>query len=699
MEISITDAAYPGSDAQPKNSKRRRKKSMVWDHFTIETVNPNCTRASCNQCKRSFAYISGTKLAGTSHLKRHIASGICPVVRHSKEKDELSPESQTPRTNISANGSNLQRKRYRAGNGVARIQLNGHSSSYNVINSTSKINASNFSHELAKLIIQHDYPLCMAEHSGFIDFARSLQPQLNINSLGSVQEQIIAIYNRGKQKVVDLLTGIPGRVNLMLHLWTSTQGLDYFLLTGQFTDYDWKLQRRVLNFSAVNFPNSEMAFNGAVTCINEWSLEGKVFTVNLNSGCPNENARENLRNVLSIKNPVILKGQLLIKSCYACVLRSLAMDAIGSVKEAVEKVRKCVKYIKTSGANEEKFNKLKQLLQVPSTRDLMMDDVHKWDTTFQMLTAACEVKQVFSCLDTSGLEYKSTPSMEEWRLVEILCTFLKIFQESARKLTSPLYLPANMFFREASDIYLELMHAAWSQDPFISTLIKPLHEKFTKYWEENFLVLATAAVLDPRIKVELVESKLLCMYGQDVRNWASTVGESLHQLYVEYEADNLVKSEVVEPHEDILLTEGDDLLNFDVDISDFMEDPDIKSELDEGCVEEHVFHENNMKSGLERHLEENVFQESPMSLELDRYLQEPLEPYDQEIDVLGWWRMCRSRYPILSRIACDVLSVPFIAIPPENVFDDREKRLEQYGSSLCPRTLQAVVCAKDWVEL
>ena len=62
-------------ETQP--NKRRKKKSIVWEYFTIETVSAGCRRACCNRCKQSFAYSTGSKVAGTSHLKRHVAKGTC----------------------------------------------------------------------------------------------------------------------------------------------------------------------------------------------------------------------------------------------------------------------------------------------------------------------------------------------------------------------------------------------------------------------------------------------------------------------------------------------------------------------------------------------------------------------------------------------------------------------------------------------
>lgn len=71
--------------------------------------------------------------------------------------------------------------------------------------------------------------------------------------------------------------------------------------------------------------------------------------------------------------------------------------------------------------------------------------------------------------------------MDDWKQVEILCTYLKLFYDAACILTGPTYPPANAFYHEVSKIQLELTHAAISQDPFVSNLTKPLKEKFDQY--------------------------------------------------------------------------------------------------------------------------------------------------------------------------------------------------------------------------
>ncbi|KAJ0076160.1 hypothetical protein Patl1_34568 [Pistacia atlantica] len=262
----------PGSETQP--NKRRRKKSIVWEYFTVETVGAGCTRACCKQCKKSFAYITGSKLAGTSHLKRHITMGICPVSRQKNQQSPYTPNSKT------GNATDPPKRRYRSPAGIASIPFN----------------QDRCSHEIAKMIIMHDYPPHIVEHSGFVDFVHTLQPQFNVVSFNTIQGDCVAMYLREKQSLLNFISEIPGRVNLTLDLWTSNQTVGYAVLTGYFIDGDWNLHRRILNVVMVPSPDSDVAFNQAlVTCLSDWHLESKLLTLTLDCSFSNETINQHLR--------------------------------------------------------------------------------------------------------------------------------------------------------------------------------------------------------------------------------------------------------------------------------------------------------------------------------------------------------------------------------------------------------------------
>ncbi|KAK8491182.1 hypothetical protein V6N13_076333 [Hibiscus sabdariffa] len=125
--------------------------------------------------------------------------------------------------------------------------------------------------------------------------------------------------------------------------------------------------------------------------------------------------------------------------------------------------------------------------------------------TYDMLVAACELKQVFLCLETSFPDYNIALSMDDWKQIEILCTYLKLFLDAVSILTAQTYLTACAFYHEVSKVQLELTHGSKCNDPFISNLTKPLKEKFDRYWGDCCLVLGIAVVMDPMFKMKLVE--------------------------------------------------------------------------------------------------------------------------------------------------------------------------------------------------
>ncbi|KAL0315170.1 UNVERIFIED_CONTAM: putative AC9 transposase [Sesamum calycinum] len=83
--------------------------------------------------------------------------------------------------------------------------------------------------------------------------------------------------------------------------------------------------------------------------------------------------------------------------------------------------------------------------------------------------------------------------------------------------------------------------------------------------------------------------------------------------------------------------------------------------------------------------------------ELLQYLSEPHEKRDEAFDILNWWKTNSSRYPVLSRVARDVLATPVSTIASEQAFSTSGRLLDPYKSSLDPKTVEALICAQSWL--
>lgn len=100
-----------------------------------------------------------------------------------------------------------------------------------------------------------------------------------------------------------------------------------------------------------------------------------------------------------------------------------------------------------------------------------------------------------------------------------LCTYLKYLYDAAIILTVQPCPTSNLFFAEVSKVQVELTHAAFSQDPFLSSLFLPLHKNFDQYWRESCLILAIAVAMDPRHKMKLVEFTFAKIFGENAEAW------------------------------------------------------------------------------------------------------------------------------------------------------------------------------------
>ncbi|KAJ8753263.1 hypothetical protein K2173_017882 [Erythroxylum novogranatense] len=637
--------ATPGT--QP--NKRRKKKSIVWEHFTIETVSPGCRRACCNQCKQSFAYSTGSKVAGTSHLKRHIAKGTCLALLRNR-RSLMAPH--MPRTGGN-DSSEPPKRRYRSP-----------SASYIPFDSDRS------RHEIARMILMHDYPLHMVEHSGFVSFVQNLQPHFGMVSFNSVQGDCVATYLREKQNFMKFIEGIPGRICLTLDIWSSSQSLGYVVITGHFIDSDWTPHKRILNVVMEPYPDSDSTLSHAVACcLSDWSLEGKLFSLTY-SHPVGEPGLENLRSLLCLKNPHVLNGQLLLGSCIARTLSSVAKDIFSLEKDIISKIRDSVKYVETSESHEEKFLELKEQLQVPSEKSLSLDNQRQWNTTYEMLAAASELKEVFSCLDTSDPHYKQAPSMEDWNRVETICTYLKPLFDAANTLASTANPTAITCFHEVWKIVTELACAITNEDPFVKRIANVMKEKIDKYWKDCSLVLAIAVAMDPRFKMKLVEFSFSKIYEEDAPTYIKIVDDGIHELFVEYFTLPLP----------LTPTYADD-----------GNDDNMKTDEHQGSLLS-----DNGLTDFDVYIMETTSQQ--MKSELDQYLDESLLPRAQDFDVLGWWKLNKLKYPTLSKMARDILTIPVSTVGPESMFDTMPKELDSYRSSLRPETLEALVCAKDWLQ-
>ncbi|CAG7904232.1 unnamed protein product [Brassica rapa] len=628
--------------------KSSKLKSAVWNDFD-KVRKGEIHVAICRHCKKR---LSGSSASGTSHLRNHLirckrrasCNGVGAAKRVETTPLELAIVDQTKHEHSDAS----------------------------VINSGLDQRRSRF--DLARMIILHGYPLTMVEDVGFRVFLRNLQPLFEPVVFERVESDCMEIYAKEKHKIFEDLDKLPGKISISVDVWNGGGGSDdsdeFLCLSAHYIDETWELRKRVLNFFMVDPSHTDvMLAEVVITCLMEWDIDRKLFSMASNRTPPfGENVANKIRDRLSQNKFLYCNGQLFDVSCGVYVINQMAQESLQSCFETINKIRESIRCVKSSEFIQESFDE---------RRDLCIDDSARWDTTCTMLEIALEQKNVFSLMKQRDPDScVSCPSDLEWERLETVVGFLRVFVQVTNTFTksSNSCLTANIYFPEICDIHLRLIEWNKSPDGFISSLAVTMRKRFDEFWNRNHRVLAIATILDPRFKMKLVEYYYPLFYDSSASEFIEDISEYTRALYNEHSVGSLLAS-------------SDQAL-------------DWQENHHHHHHHHHHQHEDRLRE-FDKYINETTTSPGQDSKsDLEKYLEEPLFPRNSDFDILNWWKVHTPKYPILSMVARNVLAVPMSNVSSEeDAFESSPKRrISDTWCSLRPSTVQALMCAQDWIR-
>lgn len=243
-------------------------------------------------------------------------------------------------------------------------------------------------------------------------------------------------------------------------------------------------------------------------------------------------------------------------------------------------------------------------------------------------------------------------------MASIVCQKLEIFYKATKVFSSRNHPTANLFFRTVCEIRLALHK--WVRDDsneIIKTMAISMVDKFDKYWSQINGILAIAAILDPRNKMDCVAHYFEKLYGDQANGEMMRVRKTLDNLVREFES----KGEVVN------------------------EQSPLKRGFNE-CGDEDDFARSKRQK----------VRAKPLRGEVDNYLESATMPEDKDFNVLNWWKN-DTNYPTLRKIAKDILAIPVSSVASESAFSMGGRVISAHRSRLHSQTVEALMCLQSWL--
>lgn len=83
--------------------------------------------------------------------------------------------------------------------------------------------------------------------------------------------------------------------------------------------------------------------------------------------------------------------------------------------------------------------------------------------------------------------------------------------------------------------------------------------------------------------------------------------------------------------------------------------------------------------------------------EIKRY--ESFPAVSDNTDVLLWWKSMSSQFPVLSKVARDLLAIPGSSASSERAFSAGGNMITKKRASLGTKTVQAAQCLRSWMKM
>ncbi|XP_015169015.1 zinc finger BED domain-containing protein RICESLEEPER 1-like [Solanum tuberosum] len=521
---------------------------------------------------------------------------------------------------------------------------------------------------LAKFFCQSGTPPKSVEDRYFKQLISYLNPKFRPSS-AILSRYCLKLYDEEKAKVKEILRSLNGRVSLSVErlkynkfndfgYWsTSDFGgsfSDFICLRVHFIDEDWKLRSWVVSFRSLDAYGDYVG--ETIQCLSDFGIEDKICAVTVHSYLDFDEIVDVIKSKLLEKKRLQLDGQFFRVSCNADIFSSMVKKAFGMIEDIISDIRLIVFWGKSPPV---------------------------WNVTFHKLQEALELEAKGEYLKKDDYKDYDIPSPQEWEKVKGVCKLVGHVYTAAEVLFMEKRPSAGLYFHNLNKLRFNLMKDSVSSDEFARNLANNMLKKFGKYWTHMYLVLALTTIMDPRYKVKYLEFCFLKYEGNDLLPLSSIL-EAIQRLFDDYVVH---RSSMEYPMSDSDSDTGEDLISDEFGTSeDLLEPMEVV---------------NDPSFGFDCSDEFSKFIQTtsqPPKSELDCYLEEPIVPWTKNFYVLSWWKAASPRYPVLSKLARDLLSIQLSLVTGYDSYYTDLREPDRDMTSVEPDLVNALMSTKSWFD-
>ena len=639
------------SVAAAGNGKVGKRKSPVWDDFEeiFETVNgvQICTKAKCKMCKST---LSARSSAGTGHLKRHQNS--C------RQKTDQRDRVQS-RLSYNPDGS-VHNWDYKPE--VART-------------------------ELCRLIARLDLPLGIGDTDAFEEYIqRAHNPRFRRVSRQSTTRDLRALFTERRNMLKNHVLSGASFVALTSDIWSGNAKEDYISVVAHYVSADWELQKKVIGLRLIEVKHTGENISEKIACVvQEFGMIDKIYSVTLDNASSNAKAMETLTPMFACylgsdptptsSDPNKRKYNLMHQRCACHIINLIVKSGLKRFKTYTEDFRTAINFLNSSNHRIAMFKNYCNAQGV-RPRKFGLDMDVRWNATYLMLKHLLPYKEVFSVFINANFGCTLlTP--RHWLIAAKILEFLELFYESTCVLSGVYYPTSPLILHHMLDIAHHLHES--EKDQNLMAVVYPMKLKYLKYWENIPLLYSIAFILDPRAKLRGLFNVLVILkenIGVDYNKYYADVKTEIYKLFAKYDSKygSTRSQRPVHP----AVNSG-------------------KRKQAWGRIFGGPGSSAVVGHPPPASVSTSTQSAASVACELTTYLDsDNVTAYEDDFDLLLWWRDHKLTYPVLSIMARDIMAVPVSTVSSESCFSLTGRIIEERRRRLLPEHVEMLACIKDW---